>query len=221
MSLNAVVFDMDGLMVDTEPLSRQAWEQVLVPFGYVLDEEVYGRMVGRRSDESTRLFLEAYGLPLTAVEVIARKNRFYDAILTGGVPVMPGLETLLAAIEKRGLPWGVATSSPRRHAQGILAQLELNGRCRALAGGDEVARGKPAPDIYLLAAERLGVPPRRCLALEDSAPGCQAAQAAGMVTVVVPNGVTETAVFPCAGHIFDSLLDVNGHFDALLREESW
>ncbi len=215
MNISAVIFDMDGLMVDTEPLSRRAWEQVVGLFGVVLDDAVYGRMIGRRFDESAQMVLDAYDLPLTRADLMARKSTIFDAIRTQGVPVMPGLRELHAAIARRGLPWAVATSSPRRHAQEILAQLALDTSCRAIAGGDEVARGKPAPDIYLLAAERLGVASANCLALEDSVPGCQAAARAGMVTVVIPNGETKMAVFPCARYQFDSLHEVVSLLDAL------
>lgn len=216
MSLTAIIFDMDGLMVDTEPLSRQAWEQVIAPFGYRLADDVYGRMVGLRLDQSVRVFLNAYPLPLSAEETRARRNRYYRTILARGVPIMPGLMELQAEISRRHLPWAVATSSPRRHAQQILAQLGLQESCQAIVGGDEVPHGKPAPDIYLLAAERLGVLPRRCLALEDSAPGCRAAAQAGMAVVAVPNRVTETAVFPCAHHIFKSLSEVITNLPVLL-----
>ncbi len=205
MNLSAVIFDMDGLMVDTEPLSRQAWERVLALYDYAMDDEVYGRMIGLRSAESVQVMLDAYPLPLTAAETMRRKKAFLDERLTQGIPIMPGLMELHAVIARRGLPWAVATSSPRQHASHILAQIGLLESCRAIVGGDEVAKGKPSPDIYLLAAERLGIPPQNCLALEDSAPGCQAAAQAGMTTIAIPNGVTETAVFPCAHHIVNSL----------------
>lgn len=208
MPLTAIIFDMDGLMVDTEPLSRRAWAQVIGPFGATLTDEVYGRMIGRRTTEAAQILLEAAAVPLTPEELVGRRTAVFDQILAQGVPVMPGLPELHAAIARRGLPWAVATSSPHRHAQQILAQLGLLASCGAIAGGDEVAHGKPAPDIYLLAAERLGVPPAHCLALEDSAPGCQAAAAAGMRVVAVPNGATETAVFPCAHQVVSSLHQV-------------
>ena len=202
-------------MVDTEPLSRRAWAQVIESYGFALDDVVYGRMIGRRFDESAQMALDAYDLPLTLDELMTRKRAIFDGIRAGGVPEMPGLRELHAAIVRRGLPWAVATSSPRRHAQEILAQLALDTSCRAIVGGDEVARGKPAPDIYLLAAERLGVAPANCLALEDSVPGCRAAAQAGMVTAAIPNGETKTAVFPCARYQFDSLHDVVSLLDTL------
>lgn len=203
-------------MVDTEPLSRQAWDQVLRVYGQELDDEVYGRMIGLRADESCHLVLSAFSLPLTVEELLARKAEAFATVRADGVPVMPGLFALLAAIEQRGLPWAVATSTFRRQAEVILAQIGLSGAYQALAGGDEVARGKPAPDLYLLAAERLGVAPTHCLALEDSMPGCRSAVAAGMTVVAVPNGDTQAADFSLAHYRFSSLHDVARHLDVLI-----
>ncbi len=214
--LSAIIFDMDGLMVDTEPLSRRAWAQVLAFYGLELDDAVYGRMIGHRTDKATQIFLDNYDIPLTAAETMQQKDMIFQDILAKGTPIMPGLMELHVAIARRGLPWAVATSSPRAQAEYILTELGLRQSCRAIAGGDEVAHGKPAPDIYLLAAERLGISPQRCLALEDSAPGCQAAAQAGMVTIAIPNGATETAVFPCAHHIFNSLHEVAERLNDLL-----
>lgn len=203
-------------MVDTEPLSRQAWDELLQPYGYSLDDDTIGRMVGFRADESTRILLEAFDLPLSLEEIIRRKSAIYDKIRARGVPVMSGLYELQGAIAARGLPWAVATSSPRRHAEEILVQLGLAEACHAIVGGDEVARGKPAPDIYLLAARRLGVPPVQCIALEDSEPGSRAAAAAGMLTVVVPGTGVETTGLSHADYVFGSLHEVADNLDELL-----
>jgi HAD superfamily hydrolase (TIGR01509 family) len=212
----AVVFDMDGLMVDTEPLSRQAWAHVLQAYGYELEDELYRRMIGRRTEESVQFVLSAIDISVTATELVRRKREVFDGIRAKGVPVMPGLMELQSAIARRGLPWAVATSSPRYHAELILAQLGLATACRAIAAGDEVERGKPAPDIYLLAAERLELPSSQCLALEDSEPGCRAAVAAGMVTVAVPGVETMRDDFSFVYRVYDSLHQVADNLDTLL-----
>lgn len=216
-AVRGVIFDMDGLMVDTEPLAARAWHEVLAAYGRTLDDALYHRMVGHRTLESARMVLAAVDLPLTADELAARKTARFAEIRARGVPPMPGLFDVVAALARRGLPWGVATSSPRQHAVEILAQLNLTAACRAIAAGDEVRHGKPAPDVYALAAARLGVPPAACLALEDSAPGCRAAQAAGMRVVAVPNGATETADFSFVPAVYPSLHDVAAQLDLLLQ----
>jgi len=214
----AIVLDMDGLMVDTEPLARRAWDQVLSVYGYTLDDAVYNRMIGHRLDESVQILVESYNLPLDVDDLARQKNNMFSKVRDLGVPIMPGLYELHAAIIQRDLLWGVATSSPRSYAEEILLQLELKESCQVIAGGDEVPYGKPAPDIYLLAAERLGVLPSRCLALEDSAPGCRSALSAGMLVAAVPNGDTETADFPAVEYIFSSLYEVTDKLDTLLAE---
>lgn len=215
-NLEAVVFDMDGLMVDTEPISRSVWDRFLKLYGYTLDENTYQQMLGRRNDVSASILLEAFDLPLTVTEVIERKEAIYHRLRAKGVPVMAGLEELQAEIEARGIPWAVATASPRRHAAIILEQLQLLHKCPAIAAGDEVAHPKPAPDVYLLAAEKLGVSPSRCLALEDSMPGSQAAVAAGMRVIAIPNDQTKMGDFSHVYRRMDSLHDVLDNLDQLL-----
>jgi HAD superfamily hydrolase (TIGR01509 family) len=208
MPASAIVFVMDGLMVDTEPLARAAWDEVLAPYGRAVSDDLYRRMLGRRTVESAGYVLDAFSLPLTADDLIARKTAVFLDSLNGGAPPMPGLFDLLGAIEARGLPWAVATSTPRPTAEIILGSLGVLDRLSALATGDEVAHGKPAPDIFLLAAGRLGVDPARCLALEDTPTGCTAAAAAGMRVIAVPGEWTDRAAFGCAFRVAGSLVDV-------------
>lgn len=212
----AIVFDMDGLMVDSEPLSRQAWDEFLRPYGGCISDEMQARIIGLRADVSTPLIREAFNVPLPVAEIIAQRKAIHTRILAQGVPAMPGLMPLLAAIAARGLPWAVASSSNRTHVHEILAQLQLTDNVWATACGDEVTHGKPAPDLYLLAAERLTISPAQCLALEDSGPGSRAAVAAGMLTVAIPHGHTREADFGHAHHIYSSLYDVLYHLDTLL-----
>lgn len=220
MKRTVVLFDMDGLMVDTEPLARQAWERVVSPYGMGIDDGLYGQMLGRRTAESAQLVLDALHLPVDRDELVRRKTDEFLASLDGGVPVMPGLWALLERIEALGLPWAVATSTPRAVAEIVLGKLGITGRYRALACGDEVVHGKPAPDIFLLAAARVGAPPAACLALEDSAAGCAAAAAAGMRVAAVPTELTRGETFACAYRRYPSLAAVAADLEALLAEES-
>ena len=214
----AIIFDMDGLMVDSEPLARRAWNQVLQAHGHEMTDDIYRQMIGRRTDHSAHLILDYYPLPLTASELATQKTNIFHEIRAQGIPAMPGLTALQVAIQQRNIPWAVATSSPRDHAEIILAQLGLTDDCRTIAAGNEVEHGKPAPDIYLLAAERLGIEPTVCLALEDSVPGSQAAAAAGMKVIAIPNGETKTAVFPQVFARYSSLQQVAENLDALLAD---
>lgn len=216
MKRTAVLFDMDGLMVDTEPLARRAWEHVVAPHGAAMTDDLYERMLGRRTVESAQLVLDELRLPEQLETLVARKTTAFLSSLGKGVPVMPGLWTLLDRIEVLGLPWAVATSTPRPVAEIILDKLGLVGRYRALACGDEVEHGKPAPDIFLLAAARLGAEPAACLALEDSAAGCASAAAAGMRVVIVPTDLTRAESFACAYRRYTSLGGVAADLEVLL-----
>jgi HAD superfamily hydrolase (TIGR01509 family) len=204
----AIVFDMDGLMVDSEPVARKGWEIVLASYGRELDQQTYEQIVGRRLEESAAIVRDTYRLPLSPETLAELKDNEMAQLRAEGLPVMPGLHRLVNCLNERNIPWAVATSSRRSYALEVLAQLGLADSCRAVAGGDEVEHGKPAPDIYLLAAERLAVPPEHCLALEDSVPGGLAAVAAGMILAAIPNGHTKAADFPFADYIFDSLESV-------------
>lgn len=204
-------------MVNSESLARDVWNAVLADFGCQMDGETHRTIVGRRTAESARIVTERFDLPLSPAELSARKTELWEALWRRqGVPLMPGLERLQEELARRQIPWGVATSSPRQYAEHVVAGLPLATHCRAIAAGDEVERGKPAPDIYLLAAERMQVPPERCLALEDSVPGAHAAQAAGMTLAAVPGGVTAAADFSFADFRFSSLHEVVDNLDRLL-----
>ncbi len=198
-------------MVNTEPLSEQSWARVLRPFGAIMTPEIHSRMIGKRLDDSAAFVRNEFGLETAVSNLMRLKKETMAAIVSDGVPAMPGLFALHAEIARRNIRWGVATSSPRSHAVKVLTQLGLLDACHAIAAGDEVVHGKPAPDIYLLAAERMDVPPNNCIALEDSVPGCEAAAAAGMVVVAIPNDGTKTAVFPCADYKLDSLISFASH----------
>ncbi|MCP4359674.1 MAG: HAD family phosphatase [Chloroflexi bacterium] len=214
--LTAIIFDMDGLMVDSEPLSRQAWDEFLRPYGGRISDEMQSQIIGLRADMSTPLIIAAYDIPLTVAEIIEQRKQIYTHIRAQGVPVMPGLWELQAYIAERDIPWAVASSSGRVHVNEMLAQLQLADKVYATACGDEVAHGKPAPDIYLLAAERLDIPPEKCLALEDSGPGSMAAVAAGMTVIAIPNGETKNSDFSHVHYSYNSLHDVATNLDMLV-----
>lgn len=214
--IKAIVFDMDGLMVDSEPLARLAWEAVLARYGCRLDTATYGRMIGLRIEDSSQLVREKFGLEVAPAELADQKTVEMASLLMQGVPIMPGLMELIQAVKRRQIPWAVATSSRQAYAQMVLEQLGLSDSCQAIATGDQVIHGKPAPEIYQLAAKKLGVEPNVCLALEDSVPGGQAAVAAGMYLVAVPGDHAEAADFAFAHRVYSSLKQVVAQLDHLL-----
>lgn len=193
-TIAAVLFDMDGLMFDTERLILRSWQRAMVDFGYQPSEEVFLRSVGRTVAATNQILRAAYGPDFPLGSTNARTGEYvWQEVDAHGAPIKPGLLALLDFLEARGLPRAVASSSERASIERLLGSVHLQPRFAAIAAGDEVAQGKPAPDIFLLAASRLGVDPAHCLVLEDSEAGTRAAHAAGMAALIVPDLILPSA----------------------------
>ncbi len=207
MTIQAAVFDCDGLMFNTEDVFELSLRDFLGRRGLELSDAIRDGMIGRRPPEALRHLMDTAKLrePLDAVQAELRKS-FMD-LLDAHLKPMPALFDLLGHLEARGLPKGVATSSPRRHLEHLLARYALGERFHALLTAEDVVRGKPAPDVYLKAAERLGVAPSSMLVFEDSEAGTRAAAAAGATVVSVPHRHTARHDFSAAAHVATSLGD--------------
>lgn len=215
--LTSVIFDLDGTLIDSEAVAFDVWRQGLAPLGVELQHEHYLNLVGQRIDvalETARRMLE---LQISSDQLLARLDPLWQQAVDAGFPPMAGVEALVETLEQRGIPWGVATATSFAPAKRALQKLNLWQRCKALAGGDEVAHSKPAPDVYLLCAARMNVQPDSCLAIEDSLPGHRAAAAAGMKVVAIPNQWSEPADYDQADVILPSLHAVQEQLDQLLR----
>ena len=204
----AVIFDMDGLLLDSEPLYRVTWQTAAAELGCPIDDDFYTRFVGRGNDEAERLLYERFGDTLPLDEFRARWRRDFDARLVHApLARKPGAIELLDRLDGQGIPKALATSSPRAIALRCLG--ELTSRFAALAFGDDVEHSKPAPDLFLLAAKRLGIEPGHCLVLEDSEAGVRAARAAGMDVIIVPDLVEPSPeIAAMATRVCRSLSDV-------------
>lgn len=206
----AVIFDMDGLMLDSERALLGCLAQAGAEAGHALPEAFLLSLIGS-SDALTRQRI-AEQVGADAVDALLQDSYArYERLVAAGVPHRPGIIDLLDTLVAHGVPRAVATSTRRPLA---LRKLESAGLLRYfehVATSSDVARPKPAPDIYLLAAARLGVEPRHCLALEDSPTGVRAALAAGMTVIQVPDLLQPDADVRALGHaIAGSLHDVRG-----------
>jgi HAD superfamily hydrolase (TIGR01509 family) len=210
---------MDGLMLDTEPIYKIAWQRAAIECGYRISEERYFDLIGRNRTDGENLLRAQFGpdFPLAAFRAACGKCE--DAAFAEGMPARkPGLDDLLALLDSQRVPKGIATSTERRQAAAQLGGLDLLDRFDALATGDEVLNGKPSPDLFLLAAHRLGIEPPRCLVLEDSEAGILAAHRAGMQVYIVPDlKPPSPAIEELAQGRFSSLVAVEKHLRQLLR----
>lgn len=195
-AIRALIFDMDGLLVDSEPVAERAMADFLRSHGHELRPDVLGQLLGRRVPEAMAVVVAAYGLSGDVDDYVRVYDELRLAALYGNLRPMPGAAELIAFAREAGLLLALATSNLRRHADVTLTEVALAGLFDAEVTGDEVARGKPAPDVFLLAAERLGVEPAAALVLEDAPVGVQAAAAAGMRAICVPHVRTRDLMFP-------------------------
>jgi HAD superfamily hydrolase (TIGR01509 family) len=185
--VEAVLFDMDGLLLDTEVLYVEAMQQTARSLGREMALDFCHSMVGVPERECSLMIEAYYGEGFSIEEFRGRFYGLLRGLLEAGIPLKTGVVELLDFLADRGLPLAVATSSERRTAERHLAKAGLLDRFTALATRDDVEHPKPHPDIYLEAARRLGVAPERCVAFEDSNLGLEAAHAAGTMAFMVPD----------------------------------
>ncbi len=186
--LSAVIFDMDGLMLDTERIAVDAWMRAGADCGCEIPLSVVVETVGRDVRSARAYFEQVLGPSFDYDRVRPLRLRYAaEAIERHGVPVKDGLAELLDVLAGRGVLRAVATSTERSRAEALLSGAQLSQQFDVVVCGDEVKHGKPAPDIFLLAAERLRVSPSRCLVLEDSDMGILAATNAQMRAFLIPD----------------------------------
>lgn len=184
--VKAAIFDMDGLLIDSERIIMQACIAAAADIGINYTQAEFVQLIGRAGADSTRLLIEQLG-----------SQQAYHQVMDGldgrlaeqdhAFPLKPGVVELLVHYQALGVACGVASSSPMSHIQHRLAKVEVLDYFEHLTSGHEVENGKPNPDIYLLAMQKLGVKASDCIAFEDSEPGARAAIAAGLNVIVVPD----------------------------------
>ncbi|WP_217144154.1 HAD family phosphatase [Streptomyces sp. AC627_RSS907] len=183
----SVVFDLDGTLVDSEPHYYEAGRRTLAEYGVTgftwADHEGY---VGISTQETVADWKRRYDLRAPVGELLAVKNRHYLELARASAHAYPEMRKFVELLAGEGVPLAVASGSSREAIGAVLARTGLDAHLRTVVSADEVAQGKPAPDVFLEAARRLGADPADCVVLEDAAPGAAAAHAAGMRCIAIP-----------------------------------
>jgi HAD superfamily hydrolase (TIGR01509 family) len=206
-AIRAVVFDLDGLMFNTEELYVEVGSEVLRRRGKQFTPELVDAMMGLRPAQAIGRMIEWHKLADTVEEIERESRKIFAPLLDTQLQPMPGLLPLLTALESAGIPKAVATSSDRAFVDEVLGRFDLGPRFQFLLTAEDVEQGKPNPEIYLRGAERFGLVPREMLAFEDSQTGLAAAVASGARVVAVPGGHSAHHDFSAAELIAASLSD--------------
>ncbi len=205
----AVIFDMDGVLVDGEPLHFEAVNELLGEEGRSISLEAYKPYMGTKTGWAD--MLRDYGLSRPREEYSARYSELILERYRDRSEPLPGAVELVRSLQAGGQRMAVASSSIEPWVEACLARIGLRGHFELLVTGNDVERSKPEPDIYLLAAERLGVDPSHCLAFEDAPAGIESAKRAGMTVWAVRTDYTRGLALPDPDREFDSLCDVELH----------
>lgn len=207
MPIDAVMFDMDGLMVDTEPYYWEVARVMAARRGKTVPDDVLRQMMGRSRLESMELFRQALGLTESPESLLAERETAMLERFARGVEPMPGLRELLELLSRRGVRRAVCTSSPKKFTDVLLPAIGVADRFDVVQTGDGISRGKPDPEIYLRCLARLGLPGTSAMVLEDTEAGCRAAHAAGCRVVAVPTHLTAEQDFSFCSARVSSLHD--------------
>lgn len=203
----AVVFDLDGLMFNTEELYQDVGGELLRRRGHRFTGELLDAMMGRPNRVALQMMIDWHALDATVEQLADETEEIFAEILDTRLAPMPGVVDLLEALEQARLPKAIATSSGRRFVTNVLSRFDFEPRFHFVLTAEDVVDGKPHPEIYQRAAARFELPTARLLVLEDSQNGCRAAVAAGATVVAVPGGHSRTHRFDGVAFVAETLAD--------------
>ena len=209
IQITHVIYDVDGLLLDTERFYTEAYQIIAARYGKVFDWQTKVHSVGRRAEDSARIIIEKLGLPLTVPQWLETRRSLLEELFPKAEP-LPGAKRLTGHLLRNGIPQAIATSSDRHYFNLKTSRhREWFSTFAVLVSGDhpEVRHGKPAPDIFQVAARQLGARSEGCLVFEDAPSGVEAARAAGMFVVAVPDPILDPSTFSQAHELLRTLDD--------------
>lgn len=213
--VRGAVFDMDGLMIDTEKLYLRYWKQAAADFGYTMeDKHVFAiRSLARKF--SIPMLKGFFGEDFPTEDVRARRTELINAhIAENGIDIKKGLFELFGYLKNHGIKIAVATATPRERTLMYLEKIDVLGYIDAIVCGDMVTTGKPDPEIYLTAAAQLGLPPQECTAFEDSPNGIKSAYSAGCQAIMIPDMTPpDEELMPMLSGVYENLEEAINYFE--------
>ena len=217
--LRAVIFDVDGTLLDTERIYMQAWKDAAAELGYVMTDEVLRKTRAVNAKDAAKIFEREIGNGFSYEKTRPIRVRIAEEIIHRESPILkPGVLELLTFLQQKGIRLAVASSTNTKTTK---EHLEINGiadQFEVIVGGDMIERGKPNPDIFLKAAELLGEAPENCIVVEDSPAGIRAGTAAGMKAVLVPDQATITReIIDLSDIVLESLLEMPAYVEKLMK----
>lgn len=207
MDAEAVIFDMDGVLVDTAEAHCASWQRLAAEFGIEISPEEFLKTFGRPTREIIRMRFPDHLTDEDIRRLDESKEAHYRDLAADRVKLIPHALDLLERLQEAGIAMAVGSSAPPENVEQVLDLFSLHPFFGTAVNGRDVSRGKPDPEVFLLAAERLGVNPARCAVIEDAPAGIQAARAAGMTAIALTTSHPAGA-FPTAHRVVDSLADL-------------
>ncbi len=204
----AVIFDVDGVLIDSYHPHLLSWQALGREIGTPITEAMFHRTFGRTSREALEEFFGRDLPPDRIRRLDERKEELYRLIIRDDFPPMPGAARLIDDLHQAGVKIAAGSSGPRLNVELVLELLERRERFDAVVTGDDVTRGKPDPQVFLLAARRLGMAPDRCLVVEDALPGLAAARAAGMKAVAITGTAQVDELAAASDQVIDRLEEI-------------
>lgn len=213
--VKAVIFDVDGTLLDTERIYMKAWKEAAAEMGYVMPDSLLQKTRAVDTKIAAKIFEEEIGNGFSYQAVRPVRVRIAEEIIKRESPILkPGVPELLAFLKEKGIHMAVASSTNTKTTKEHLASSEILDHFEAVVGGDQVVNGKPRPDIFLRAAELLGVEPECCVVVEDSPAGIRAGHAAGMKTVLVPDQAAITdEIVAISDKVLKSLVEMVAYLE--------
>ena len=217
--LKAVIFDVDGTLLDTERIYMQAWKEAAAEQGYVMPDELLNKTRGVDAKVAARIFEEEIGNGFSYQKTRPIRVRIAEEIIELESPILkPGVLELLSFLREKGIRLSVASSTKTKTTKEHLQTNGIADWFEVIVGGDMITKGKPNPDIFLKAAELLGEAPENCIVVEDSPAGIRAGSAAGMKTVLVPDQAAITQeIIDLSDVQMKSLLEMPAYVETLLK----